>query len=230
MKNLKIRELLESKAFRIAGGILFFLIGMLLLFFYERQESTLEEENVAVSFDQEKKSTEQIHDTFYVDIKGAVKKPGVYAMKSGSIVNDVIKEAGGLTKNAVTSNINLSKQVTNEMVIYVFTKNQIKKTTTPVLNDVPCVCETIEVNQCIQDTTGGNGNASDNETSKKAKKVNLNTASKEELMTVSGIGESKAEAIIAYRSEQKFTTIEEIKNVSGIGDALFAKIKDYITV
>ncbi len=227
---MKIKDLLANKMIRMILGGLFIAILSLVCFFYEHPKTNQGNEALATLIEEEKEDEGELtKDALYVDIKGAVKKPGVYKMKSGSIVNDVIKEAGGLTKNAVTSNINLSKQVTNEMVIYVFTKNQLNKTTTPILNDVPCVCETIEVNQCTTESLETK-KTSGTETTKKSVKVNLNTASKEELMTVSGIGASKADAIIIYRSEQKFNSIEDVKKVSGIGDALFAKIKDSITV
>lgn len=169
----------------------------------------------------------------FVDIKGEVKKPGVYKMPSGSIVQDVIEEAGGLKSTAYTKNINLSKTLTNEMVIIINSKSEMKNQTTTTkvadikndaqsnldnaqTNNDACVCESNET------TTSTNTNTST--------LVNINTASKEELMSVSGIGASKADAIIVYRSESKFNTIEDIKNVSGIGESLFAKIKDYITV
>lgn len=181
-------------------------------------------------------ATKEIKESFYVDIKGSVKKPGVYEMQNGAIVNDVIKQAGGLSKDAYTKNINLSQLLKSEMVIYVFSKSEIKKstTTTPIITDTTCTCETIEVDNCIKETTKGsntanNDNTANNENSQE-KRININTASKSELMTIPNIGSSKADAIIIYRQEQKFKKIEDIKNVSGIGDALFDKIKDYITV
>ena len=149
---------------------------------------------------------------FYVDIKGAVNKPGVYFVSDGMIVNDVIELAGGLKKNAYTDNINLSLKLKNEMVIYVSNKNEMTSTTKQVLNDVKVTNES----KSIDNNTNG--------------LVNINTASLDELLTVSGIGKSKAEAIIAYRKNSEFKTIEDIKNVSGIGDALFEQIKNYITV
>ena len=87
------------------------------------------------------------------------------------------------------------------------------------------ICETIEINNCIEKTT-----TKVKETTTRTSLVNINTASLEELMTVSGIGESKAKSIIEYRDNSKFNSIEDIKNVSGIGESLFAKINDYITV
>ena len=154
---------------------------------------------------------------FYVDLKGAVKKPGVYKVKQGTIINELIELAGGLTKNAYTDNINLSKKLTEESVIYVYTVSEIKKmstttTTNPVIYD----------SYTIETTTTKTG---DN-----TKLVNINTASINELTSLTGIGEAKALAIVAYRTQTPFKSIEELKNISGIGESLYAKIKDNITV
>lgn len=151
---------------------------------------------------------------FYVDIKGAVNKPGVYFVSEGMIVNDVIELAGGLKKNAYTDNINLSLKLKNEMVIYVSNKSEMTSTTKQTLNDA----KIIEQSKTVDNNSITN------------RLVNINTASIDELLTVSGIGKSKAEAIITYRQKEKFKTIEDIKNVSGIGDALFEQIKSSITV
>lgn len=112
------------------------------------------------------------------------------------------------------------------MVIYVFTRSEI---TTKAVSEVPCKCETITVNNCI-DNDASTDNKEGDETST-SDKININKASKEELMKLKGLGESKADTIITYRTNNgDFKTIEDIKNVSGIGDALFDKIKDFITV
>lgn len=156
----------------------------------------------------------------YVDIKGSVKKPGVYQVSADSIVWDIVNLSGGFTKNAYTKNINLSQKVKDEMVIYVFSKNEMLKMNENVKTDTTCTTNIINYDNCI--TT------EKNETSTVL--VNINTASKEELMNVSGIGASKADSIIAYRIKTPFSKIEDIMNVSGIGESLFDKIKKYITV
>ena len=158
----------------------------------------------------------------YVDIKGSVKKPGVYQVPADSIVWDIVNLSGGFTKNAYTKNINLSQKVKDEMVIYVFSKNEMSKMNNTVKTDTACTTNVINYDNCI--TT--EKNATETSTSL----VNINTASKEELMTVSGIGASKADSIIAYRIKTPFSKIEDIMNVSGIGESLFDKIKKYITV
>lgn len=163
----------------------------------------------------------------YFDIKGSVKKPGVYEFTQGDRIIDAINKAGGLTKNATTNNLNLSKKLTNEMVIYVFNKNELTTTKAlePVSNASKCKCETIEVNNCVDKNT--TNESTNNETSK----ININTDNKERLMTISGIGSSKADAIIEYRTKNgNFKTTEDIMNVSGISKTIYDKIKDTITV
>ena len=181
-------------------------------------------------------------DSFYVDVKGAVKKPGVYEFTSNDKIIDAINKAGGLKANAVTSNINLSLKLQSEMVVYIFNKSELKGTTTSVFSNT-CKCQTIEVNNCINPTTfnqkTSNVITTKNESISTSEpttstiqdsKININTASLEELTTLSGIGESKAKAIIEYRSNNYFNSIEDIMNVSGLGNSIFEKIKDYITV
>lgn len=164
----------------------------------------------------------------YFDIKGSVKKPGVYEFTQGDKIIDAINKAGGLTKNATTNNLNLSKKLTNEMVIYVFSKNELTTTKAlePVSNASECKCETIEINNCVDKNTT-------NESNKDIvpAKININTDNKERLMTISGIGSSKADAIIEYRTKNgNFKTTEDIMNVSGISKTIYDKIKDIITV
>lgn len=163
----------------------------------------------------------------YFDIKGSVKKPGVYEFTQGDRIIDAINKAGGLTKNATTNNLNLSKKLANEMVIYVFSKNELTTTKAfeQVKNVAECKCETIEVNNCVDKNT--TNESTNNETTK----ININTDSKEKLMTISGIGSSKADAIIEYRTKNgNFKTTEDIINVSGISKTIYDKIKDTITV
>ena len=178
--------------------------------------------------EQPKEMTEEITN-YTIDIKGAIKNPGVYTIDSNSNVNDVIKLAGGLTKEADTSLINLAKKVSDEMVIIVYTKEEVKNSnlvnTVIKVVEKECVCPNIENDGCL------NTEIQDNITNKEdGKLININTATKEELLTISGIGESKANNIIKYRETNgKFNSIEDIKNVDGIGDNLYETIKIYIT-
>ena len=162
-------------------------------------------------------------DIVKVDIKGAVNKPGVYEVDESARVIDVIKIAGGLTKKANTEYINLAKSVENEMIIWVYTNDQIKDF---IKQDIvyeyiekDCNCPSVSTSACV-----GSNNSEKNEL------ININKATKDELMTLTGLGESKALSIIEYRNRTPFTKIEDIKNVNGIGDSVFEKIKNYITV
>lgn len=166
---------------------------------------------------------------YNIDIKGAVKKPGVYQLDSNLTVNDAIKIAGGLTNEADTSIINLAKKITDEMVIIVYTKEEVKKSnivdTVIKVVEKECICPNIENDGCL------NNEITDNITNKEESSlVNINTASIEELQTLSGIGESKAKKIVEYREKNgNFKNIEDIKNVEGIGESLYETIKIHIT-
>ena len=194
------------------GAIVVIFVSAFLIF-EDDHDTYAEELDVGVN--------ESVQDTtFYVDIKGAVKKPGVYEVYSGDKIIDAINLAGGLTKSANTSNINLAQSLKKEMVIYIFTNAEIKNNSSKSSCDTTCQMEVVEVNNCA-----------DNESSSAISgKVNINTASKEELMGIPNIGSSKADAIIEYRKTNKFMTIEDIMQVSGIGSSVFDKIKDYLTV
>ena len=202
--------------------IILFLSIILLIKVYNKEPPTNNIEELTITTTNEIASLTK-EDKYFVDIKGAVKKPGVYEVTKGSIVNDIIKLAGGLKSNAYTKNINLSQVTNPEMVIYIYTESEIKKLTTPVVTNTTCTTNVIEVNNCITSTTKKVENTTSN-------LVNINTASKEELMDLTGIGASKADAIIKYRTESKFVSIEDLKNVSGIGDSLYDSIKNNITV
>ena len=196
-----------------------------------------------------KKEEESKKDKIYVDIKGAIKKPGVYELDNDKKVIDAVYLAGGLSEEADTTYVNLAKKLTDEMVIIIYTKDQIKKIKTTEListeSSGSCVCPKIENDACInkkdnstskssnsnKNSSNKSSSSSKNTTTKTDEPVNINTATKEELQTISGIGEGKAQAIIDYREEfGNFNTIEDILNVSGIGESVYEKIKDHITV
>lgn len=177
----------------------------------------------------------------FVDIKGAVTLPGVYEIEENKKVIDVINLAGGFTEQADTSLINLAKQVTNEMVIIIYTKEEVKKAIEEddiaKIVDNECICPEVKNDACLNNNTNNKKETStDSKTDKTNSnttniKVNLNTATLEELQTLSGIGESKAKAIIEYRDEiGGFKTIEELTEVPGIGQSTYDEIKENITV
>ena len=184
-----------------------------------------EKDEVIVEKSIEKKEVET-KELLQVDIKGEVINPGIYELDSESRVIDVITKAGGLTENANTSVINLSKKITDEMVIIIYSNEEVNdfKTTKEIEEQV--------IEKCIQKDDNSLRNDACIENDKNnmlTGKVNINTASLEELMTLEGIGENKAKSIIEYReTKSKFNTIEDIKNVNGIGDNLFAQIKENI--
>lgn len=184
-------------------------------------------DNQVVINEVEKVEVDLKDDLVYVDIKGAVKKPGVYEINSDKKIIDVITMAGGLMENANTDNINLSKKVTDEMVIIIYTNEEVKNSnivdTVIKVIDKECVCPNIQNDGCI------NTEINDSITNVN-KTININTATLEELMSINGLGEAKAKAIIKYREENGyFKIIDDLLNVSGIGEALFEKIKEYIT-
>jgi competence protein ComEA len=140
--------------------------------------------------------------TVFVDIKGEVLIPGVYEVNESSRIQDLIKLAGGYTANADRNGINLAQKVKDEMVIYVPAKGENQPEWTNKVTDA-----------------------------NESKLININEAEQTELETLPGIGPAKAAAIIAYREENGlFKTIDDLGNVSGIGDKSLEKLREYITV
>ena len=153
-----------------------------------------------------------------VDVKGAVKSPGVYEVKSGMRVVDAIEMAGGMTKSADRKNINLAMQLTDQQVVYIPLKGEIKDSDPSQLNSAATSGKSM--------TSGTASSANSTE-----QVVNINTATKEELLTLNGVGDKKADQIINYREQQgEFKTIEDLKQVQGIGDKIFEGLQDSITV
>lgn len=147
-----------------------------------------------------------------VEIKGEVKKPDVYKMNSGNIVNDLIKKSGGAKDDADMSSINRAAKLIDNQCIVIPKKGE--KSAAILNND--------NLNSSTGDVSQGDSQGD---------LININTADKEELKKLSGIGDGKAQKIIDYREEHGlFKSIDDIKNVSGIGDATFNNIKNKITV
>lgn len=168
-------------------------------------------------------------ETIFVDIKGAVVTPGVYEIESNKKVIDVITLAGGLTEYADTSLINLAKKVTNEMVVIIYTKEEVEKAKQeePIIKIIEkeCICPEIKNDSCLENSKENTKEETN------SKKVNINTATLEELQSLDGIGESKAKSIIKYREEHGiFVKIEDLLNISGIGESLYESIKENITI
>ena len=142
-----------------------------------------------------------------VDVKGAVKYPGVYELTDADRVVDAITLAGGYTDGANATLINHAQKLQDEMVIYI-----------PLQGEEPELA--------VQPFSGGTGSAQAD-----SSKVNINVADETQLTTLPGIGPAKAKAIIAHRDEQgKFKSIEGLKDVTGIGDKTFEQLKDLIDI
>jgi len=236
----KIKFLLQQYKFYLIVPVVILLVGVY-YFTHNKDNEIIEieeivevptiEENVNVEVE------EPVIIKFGVDIKGAVTNPGVYFLDEGSTVKDVIEKAHGLTKEADVSTINLSKKVFDEMVIIIYTKKEVeemkKGSTTVKVVEKECICPEIKNDACINnnDSTELNSTTNQDKEENINTKVSLNKATQKELETLTGIGASKAKAIIEYRDKNGgFKTIDELKSVSGIGDSTFEKIKDDITI
>lgn len=259
----KIIDFLKRYYTYILIGVIIILI--IIIGFLYADKSTLQYKEIDQEENINKEVTkEEIKEVkkYRVDIKGKVKNPGVYEIEEGKRVVDVINVSGGLLKNADTSYINLSKKIKDEMVIIIYSQDEIKKLKEKEEKkeekeekeekviiryetiEKECICPNntndacIDKEQLVTQETSKNEEQNNekivtNEVENKNQKdtlISINNATKEELMSISGIGESKADSIIEYRKENEFKSIEDIKNISGIGDSLFEKIKNYITV
>ncbi|MCP9466782.1 MAG: helix-hairpin-helix domain-containing protein [Candidatus Granulicatella sp. P6S_S16_bin.50.1] len=192
---------LSAKA-ALIGGILLILVGVGGLF-SKREESVEGTTVVETTMLVEKTEVSTTQETvIFVDIKGAVKNPGVYQMKVGDRVKDALDAAGGLTDEADSQKVNLAKRLGDQMVIVVS-----------------------KVGEEAEEIPAG---ATSKEEAKEGK-VNINTATVEELKTLKGVGEKKAEAIIEYRKKNgSFQTKEDLMKVRGIGKKLFESFQERI--
>ena len=164
------------------------------------KDSTSEKE---VKKEEKEESPEQ--DLITVDVKGAVKSPGIYDLPVGSRVHDAVQKAGGLTEEADSKSLNLAQKVSDEALVYVPSKGE---------------------EAASQQTASGTPPSTS-----KDKKINLNKASLEELKQVKGLGGKRAQDIIDHREANgKFKSVDELKKVSGIGAKTIEKLKDYVTV
>ena len=211
-----IKKIKEYKIIVICAGLGLVLGGFFLLKPVAQtpaKESNLQTEVTTVSKDSasekeeksQKSETEEVveKDLITVDVKGAVKSPGIYDLPVGSRINDAVQKAGGLTDNADSKSINLAQRISDEALVYVPTKEEAT-------------------------SQEAHSNASN---TKENKKVNLNKASLEELKQVKGLGGKRAQDIIDHReSNGKFKSVDDLKKVSGIGAKTVEKLKEYVTV
>ena len=209
--NIKKEDVVLFFRQNVKSIILAFVCSLVLIIgglFYFNQNKT--EDYSGVSFSNTSNETnnkdekaENRHDEkIFVDVKGAVKHPGVFETTKDKRVKDLIEEAGGLLDDADTATLNLSQKVKDQMVIYVLKHGEKPK----------------------QISDGGSSSSNTDV-------ININTANLEQLMKISGVGKTKAEAIISYREKNgDFKKKEDITKVHGIGKATFEKIKDKIEV
>ncbi|HEM5311246.1 TPA: helix-hairpin-helix domain-containing protein [Streptococcus suis] len=168
-----------------------------------QQSSSSQEQLEEVSTEASEESSQLV-----VDVKGAVVKPGLYTLEADARVNDAVEAAGGLTSQADPKSINLAQKLSDEAVVYVASKD-----------------ENISV---VASTTASSAMSQEE---KSTSLVNLNTATEADLQTISGIGAKRAADIIAYRETNGgFKSVDDLNNVSGIGDKTMESIRPYVTV
>ena len=224
MKRFNFKEVNNIYLYLVIVILVLFGITMSTLFITKKHVVT---KTVTLISKEEKK---EIVNKIKVDVKGNVVNPGVYELDDNSRVIDAINIAGGLLDNSNTELINLSMKLKDEMTIIIYTNKEIndyKKS----LNQKEIVY--VEVPKCPDNINDACINkSSETKTSEKLNsKISINTATVEELTSLTGVGLSKAKDIVQYRETNgSFNTIDDIKKVSGIGDALFEKIKNNITV
>lgn len=169
-------------------------------------EETIIEENKIEAEDILKEENLEI-DLIMVHIDGEVNKPGVYELNKDSRLKDLVDLSGGFKDEAETKFVNLAQRLRDEQKIYIYSKEEVKS---------------------LEEEEKLNMNFETSSEDESTGKIDINNASKEKLKELYGIGDSKAQKIIDYRSKTKFKRIEDIKNVSGIGEKTFEKIKDSI--
>lgn len=214
------KEKLIGSIVMVVGCLIFLLVGYFsskpeaynsdIVFKNQATEKKKDEVIVDNSKNSKRKSTEitsNDYKTIVVEIKGQVKNPNVYVMEFGSRVYELIQKAGGYTTNADTSSVNGSMKLKDEDCIIVYSKDEIKNSK---------ISNTLN----IRNSSSG---AQEN------RKINLNTATKEELKTLPGIGEVTAQKIIDYREQNGgFSSVEDLKKISRIGEKTIEKFKDKI--
>lgn len=199
--------------------------------YYNQNKNEITKPNVIAT----KPEVNDTHDMITVDIKGEIKKTGIYQLESGSNINDLISMAGGIKKTGTTANINLARVLSNQSVIVIKKKNTINNQ----LVETPCVTKEIDISNCDNSSIIEISNSDNNigeaklvdvsENTGFSGLININTATIDELMKLTGIGEAKAKSIIDYREKNgPFKIKEDLIKVSGISETIFNKIKEAI--
>ena len=220
----------HKQQFLLYGGIVFLLVTIGIIFSWRwgtfshkapvtPRVASLSTRVATSTLPEAKRSSPTKEAALYVDIKGAIKHPGVYKIASNERVSTVIQRAGGLLEQADIQRVNLAQKLADQAVIYI----------PRVGEETVGECVTFIEQPSATTTTAPTSGATSTSTAEG--KVNLNTASKDDLTKLTGIGPKKAEQILAYRQEHgAFKSIDEIKQVSGIGEKTFTSIKDQLTI
>ncbi len=202
-----------KRKFKIVGiAVLLISLGIYLFYSYIKtgKEELIKNDNEEIY--EEIKSSDTSVETqnknqIVVEIKGAINNPNVYWLEEESIVEDLINKAGGLTGSADTTGVNRAEKLKNHQLVVIPDKNNIENSN-----------ENVNILRTEKDNLS-------------SKLININTADEKELDSLPGVGPAKAQDIISYREENGgFQSIEDIKNVKGIGESSFEKLKDKITV
>ena len=217
-----------TKKQKIVLGILVAIVaGFVCYYVYAKDEesnleslkSNLETQEEVVETEEERYSDDRI----LVHISGAVNKEGIVELKVGSRVADAIDKAGGIKEDADIEEINLAYPLEDGMKIRIPTKQEKSKQTNEIQEE--------KIENYVTTSSGVSSEVSEDKKSKEKTQVNINTATQTELETLPGIGPSTAIKIITHREEKgKFSKTEDIKEVSGIGESKYHKIKDLIRV
>lgn len=215
---INLKELISEKKETIKNIIILVIIILIGIYYFFRENSNnyekINKSDIIIESNENIKnsvSEEDIEENIKVYIIGEVKTPGVIELNAGSRLEDAIILAGGTTNLSDLSKINLAIVLEDGQKIYIPSINENG-------ND-----NLQEVEKLEEYDTNNNF--------KVAKKININTATITELCSLSGVGESLANKIIKYREENgKFKTIEDLKNVNGIGDKKYESLKDYVCV
>ena len=247
--NIEIKDILKRISRNLAGSLMKY--GIIIILFFtaacskdditietirddtsvasdkevsEQESSDMEESPKEASDDaSESEITTGSNDSVYVYICGAVVNEGVYKLPSDSRVVDAVNKAGGMNEDACQGFVNLAEKLSDGEKIYIPTAEEIES------EDIRVGINSFESISSSENSSSENSSSEDSVS--EDGRVNINRATKQELMTLSGIGESKAEDIISYREASGgFNSIQELTNVNGIGTATFDKLKDKIKV
>ena len=210
--NKKQKTTILIIAIIVAIGMIYFIYNKNQI----RSDIDLESEILISNTSENKTNVEIQEDLVIIHITGSVKNPGIVKLKDGSRIEDAIEAAGGLTENADITNVNLAYVLDDGVKIRI-----------PSITD-----EKNGDEQILEEGSGENIIEETNMTlGASTKEVNINKATETELQSLPGIGASLASRIIEYRNQNgKFSKIDDIKNVNGIGDSKYDNIKDFITV